>query len=37
MYKGSREAERFKVGLKRDLEVWDFENYLSSVGYIHYA
>jgi len=35
LYKGRGEAERFKVGLKRNLEVWDFENYLSSVGYIH--
>jgi len=38
IYKGGREDERsritpFKQGLKRNLEVWDFENHLSSVGY----
>ncbi|TVY87164.1 GATA zinc finger domain-containing protein [Lachnellula willkommii] len=36
IYKGGREDERsritpFKQGLKRNLEVWDFENHLSSI------
>ncbi|TVY54064.1 GATA zinc finger domain-containing protein, partial [Lachnellula suecica] len=32
IFKGGREAERFKQGLKRSLEEWDFENYLSSIN-----